>query len=102
MLLKVYVTRSFSLALERLAADAGLSKSLVVRESVRRGLPALLNDVRWLERQGYRPASHLEQVAAAGAVRGSRREGVVAARWLKTPAPSGRASRVPPRKADSD
>lgn len=102
VLLKVYVTRSFALALEKLAADVRLSKSMVVRESVRRGLPSLINDVRWLEQAGYRPAVHVEGVATIGAGRGVEGDGVVAARWLKTPDGVAGVSPVPAREGDSD
>ena len=50
--LKLSVTRSFAVALDRVCADLRLSKSLVLREAVRRGLPALVNDVVYLRSQG--------------------------------------------------
>ncbi len=57
--LKLSVTRSFALALDRVCADLKLSRSLVLREAVRRGLPALVNDVVYLRSQGYRSGAHL-------------------------------------------
>ena len=57
--LKLSVTRSFAIALEQVCADLRLSKSLVLREAVRRGLPALVNDVVYLRSQGYRSGAHL-------------------------------------------
>ena len=60
--LKLSVTRSFAVALERVCADLRLSKSLVLREAVRRGLPALVNDVVYLRSQGYRSGAHLAGV----------------------------------------
>ena len=50
--LKLSVTRSFAVALERVCVDLRLSKSLVLREAVRRGLPALVNDVGLLAVSG--------------------------------------------------
>ena len=40
--LTLYVTRSFGLALDQVAAKLRLSKSLLLREAVRRGLPELV------------------------------------------------------------
>lgn len=92
VLLKVYVTRSFSTALAAFSRELSLSKSMLLREAVRRGLPALVNDVRFLESQGYRPSTHLAGAVAAEPSRGRLGEGVASGRWSKTP---GVADRVP-------
>ena len=100
--LRVYVTRRFSLALERVAADLRLSKSLLVREAVRRGLPALVNDVQYLRSQGYRPSAHLAGSSAASARRGSFSDPGVSARWSKLPGDFSEEPRVPPPVVDDD
>ena len=91
VLVKLYVSRSFSAALDAFSSDLKLSKSLVVRETLRRGLPAVVNDVRYLEAAGYQPSTHLSGMVSDASRRGSRGEGAVAARWAVTPpaAPSG-------------
>ena len=78
-------TRSFALALEEVCADLRLSKSLVLREAVRRGLPALVNDVVYLRSQGYRSGAHLTGRFALTGRRGPKGEGAVAARWSERP-----------------
>ena len=83
--LKLSVTRSFALALERVCADLRLSKSLVLREAVRRGLPALVNDVTYLRSQGYRSSAHLAGQLALTGRRGPKGEGSVSARWSERP-----------------
>ena len=79
------VTRSFALALERVCADLRLSKSLVLREAVRRGLPALVNDITYLRSQGYRSSAHLAGRLALTGRRGPKGEGSVSARWSEQP-----------------
>ena len=70
VVLKVYVTRTYAAAVDRVAAELRLSKSLLLREAVRRGLPALVNDVALLRSKGFRPAAHLEgMVAGSGTSR---------------------------------
>ena len=94
-LVKVYVTRTFAAALDDFARELRLSRSLLVREAVRRGLPALVNDIRFLESMGYKPSTHLAGLAA----RGDRRRRVVSStslRWSKTPAGAVRSSRSVP------
>ena len=83
--LKLSVTRSFGLALERVCADLRLSKSLVLREAVRRGLPALVNDIVYLRSQGYRSSAHLAGRLALTGRRGPKGEGAVSARWSERP-----------------
>ena len=83
--LKLSVTRSFAIALEQVCADLRLSKSLVLREAVRRGLPALVNDVLYLRSQGYRSGAHLTGRLALTGRRGPKGEGAVAARWSERP-----------------
>ena len=83
--LKLSVTRSFALALERVCADQRLSKSLVLREAVRRGLPALVNDITYLRSQGYRSGAHLSGRLALTGRRGPKGEGSVSARWSERP-----------------
>ena len=89
VLVKLYVTRSVAAALDRFAEDLKLSKSLLVREALRRGLPALVNDVRYLEANGYQPSTHLAGMGTTGQVRGVRGEGTAGARWAVTPDPPG-------------
>ena len=83
--LKLSVTRSFALALDRVCADLRLTKSLVLREAVRRGLPALVNDVVYLRSQGYRSPAHLAGRLALTGRRGPKGEGLVSARWSERP-----------------
>ena len=85
VLLKVYVSRAFLAALDQFSADLKLSKSVFAREAIRRGVPALVNDIGLLESEGYRPSTHLTGALSAGPVRGRRGEGVIGARWAKTP-----------------
>ena len=91
-LVKVYVTRTFAAALDDFARELRLSRSLLVREAVRRGLPALVNDIRFLESKGYRPSTHLAGVAAAGDRRGRVVSTSTSLRWSKTPAGADRSS----------
>ena len=81
MRLELRVTRSFASALSEYAAELGLSQSLFMREAIRRGLPALVNDVRFLLSKGYRPAAYLEGVVT-GAAGGMRRP---LPTWVSTP-----------------
>ena len=99
VLLKVYVTRAFLAALDQFAADLKLSKSVCAREALRRGVPALVNDVRVLHSEGYRPSTHLTGAVSAGPVRGRRGEGVIGARWAKRPAAAGK---VPASESSAD
>ena len=91
-LVKVYVTRSFAAALDDFARELRLSRSLLVREAVRRGLPALVNDIRFLESRGYRPSTHLAGLAAGGDQRGRVVSTSTSLRWSKTPAGAQRSS----------
>ena len=86
--LTLYVTRSFGLALDQVAAKLRLSKSLLLREAVRRGLPELVNDVEHLRGLGFRPAAHLAGLVARRGRRGAVGEGAVTARWSKVPGSS--------------
>ena len=99
---KVRVTRSFSLALDLMAAELRLSKALLVRESVRRGFQPLIDDVRFLRRHGYRPAAHLAGMTALTPRRGESGEGVVSARWSKVPADFVEEPVVPEPEVDRD
>ena len=83
--LRVSVTRSYALALERFSSELRLSKSMLIREAVRRGLPALVNDVRALRAAGYRPSTHLAGYVAYSPRRGPAGEGVAGPRWSKVP-----------------
>ena len=85
ILLKVYVPRSYAIAVDQVAAELRLSKSLLLREAVRRGLPALVNDVALLRSQGFRPAAHLAGMPAAYGRRGSVGGEPEVARWSKVP-----------------
>ena len=82
--LHLRVTRSFAAALAAYAEELGLSQSLFMREAIRRGLPALVNDVRFLRSKGYRPAAYLEGVASGpgGSGDGMRRS---APQWVSVP-----------------
>lgn len=82
---KFSAPREFSIALDQVCADLRLSKSLVLREAVRRGLPALVNDVRFLRASGFRSSATLAGELALHGRRGDRDESVVSARWLETP-----------------
>lgn len=79
--LRTYVSRSMSVDLDRLAAELRLSKSFLVREALRRGLPSLVADVRSLRARGLRPDRHLERAAGPAGSRGVRGDGPVSARW---------------------
>ena len=92
-LVKVYVTRAFAAALDDFARELKLSRSLLVREAVRRGLPALVNDIRFLESEGYRSSTHLAGLASSGAQRGRLVAASTSLRWSKTP---DRGTRRPP------
>ncbi len=100
--LTVYVTRSFGLALDQVAAKLRLSKSLLLREAVRRGLPELVEDVEHLRGLGFRPAAHLAGLVARRGRRGAVGEGAVTARWSKVPGDFGEEPRIPAAKADLD
>ena len=83
--LKFSATRSFALALDQVCADLRLAKSLVLREAVRRGLPALVNDIEYLRSQGFRSSAHLAGRLALTGRRGPKGEGSVSARWSERP-----------------
>ena len=95
-LVKVYVTRTFADALDEFARELRLSRSLLVREAVRRGLPALVNDIRFLESKGYTPSTRLAGVAAAGDRRGRVVSTSTSLRWSKTPDGARGSSRSVP------
>ena len=100
--LKLSVTRSFAVALERVCADLRVSKSLVLREAVRRGLPALVNDVVYLRSQGYRSGAHLSGRLALTGRRGPKGEGSVSARWSERPGDVSPEPVVPDPLVDED
>ena len=102
VLLKLYVTQSYALGVESVAADLRLSKSLLLREAVRRGLPALVNDVALLRSRGFRPAAHLAGMAAVSGRRGGSGEGAVTARWSKVPGSVADEAVVPAPVVDED
>lgn len=68
--LRLNVTRSMSFALDTLAAELRLSKSMLVREALRRGLPAVVADVQHLRSLGFRPSRHLAGMLARAPRRG--------------------------------
>ena len=82
---RVNVSRSMSLGLDTLAAELRLSKSMLVREALRRGLPALITDVEHLRALGFRPSRHLAGAVASTSRRGSARDSPVAMRWSRRP-----------------
>lgn len=100
--LKLSVTRSFALALDEVCADLRLSKSLVLREAVRRGLPALVNDIAYLRSEGYRSPAHLAGRLALTGRRGPQGEGVVTARWSERPGDVLQEPVVPGPVVDED
>ena len=100
--LKLSVTRSFALALDRVCADLKLSRSLVLREAVRRGLPALVHDVVYLRSQGYRSGAHLSGRLALTGRRGPKGEGSVSARWSERPGDVSPEPVVPDPVVDED
>ena len=100
--LKLSVTRSFALALDRICVDLRVSKSLVLREAVRRGLPALVNDVVYLRSQGYRSGAHLAGRLALTGRRGPKGEGSVSARWSERPGDVSPEPVVPDPLVDED
>ena len=83
--LRTYVSRSMSIDLDRLAAELRLSRSLLVREAIRRGLPDLVADVRALRARGLRPDRHLARSAGPAGSRGGHGDGPVSARWSMVP-----------------
>lgn len=95
-------TRAFSLAVDELAAELRLTRSLLLREAVRRGLPALVNDVRLLRAEGFKSPAHLAGSLAVSGRRGSVGEGVVTARWLNVPGPVGEEPEIPVPVAEDD
>ena len=102
VVLKVYVTRNYAVAVDRVAAELRLSKSLLLREAVRRGLPALVNDVALLRSKGFRPAAHLEGMVAGSGRRGVVGEGTVSARWSKVPGDFEEEREIPVVPIDPD
>ena len=102
VVLKVYVTRRYAAAVEQAAAQLRLSKSLLLRESVRRGLPALVNDVSVLRAKGFRPEAHLAGALAGTGRRGVDGEGVVTARWSKVPGDFVEEPEIPAVVLDGD
>ena len=102
VVLKFKVGREFALAVDQLAAELRLTKSAVLRESVRRGLPALINDVRILRQEGYTNPAHVAGRLALSGRRGDKGEGPVSARWLKTPGDVPTEPVVPAPEMDPD
>ena len=101
--LRVNVSRSMSLDLDTLAAELRLSKSMLVREALRRGLPALVTDVEHLRALGFRPSRHLAGVVASTSRRGAARDSAVAMRWSRRPGGVTREEPVvPPPVEDED
>lgn len=98
--LKVYVTRALYEALDQFSADLKISKSVFAREAIRRGVPALVNDIRRLESQGYRPSTHLTGEVSAGPSRGPQGEGVLGVRWAKKPSALKTSSAEDPGSAE--
>ena len=97
VLVKVYVSRSVSTAINGFADALDLSRSLLVREALRRGLPAVVNDVRFLQGIGYQPSTHLAGMVLEGSRRGSRAVPSSVPRWAVTPsAPRGRSAPASP------
>ena len=89
VVVKFYVPRSFAAALDSFASELDLSKSLFVREAVRRGVPLLVHDVRELLDAGLKPSTHIAGAARGGrhGTRGALGEGVVSLTVVQPRAP---------------
>ena len=100
--LRVYVSRSMSFDLDMAASELRLSKSLLVREAVRRGLPLLVADVEHLRERGFRSARHLAGLGSAVRRSGLAGDGPVSARWSKRPADFVEEPQAPGPVEDED
>lgn len=87
--IKFRVTRTFSLALDTIAAELHASHAVLLREAVRRGLPSVVQDIRRLRAAGYVSTTHVARELASAARVMSEGEGVVVSRWSRSAADTG-------------
>ena len=101
-LLKFRVSRDYALAVDQMAASLKVSRAMLLRESVRRGLPALVEDIAYLRSQGFTDASSLEGSLATSGRRGAQGAGPAVMRWSKRPGPVPREPDIPIPELDPD
>ena len=91
--LKVAVSRRQLRDLDNIAQEFGMSRSWVVREALRIGVPAAAGRLRSLRKAGFRPSGQALSPRAAGPRRGPRSDGPREDRWVHRPdlAPEGQA-----------
>ena len=95
-------TASFALAVERAAARHRVAVSVLLREAVRRGLPALVNDIEILRGRGFVSPAAIARRLGEGLPRSPSGEGVVSARWTKLPGGSPEEPPLPEPEVDRD
>ena len=92
--IKVNVSRRQLRDLDRIAQQLGMSRSWLVRETLRIGLPAAIGRLESLWEAGFRPRGQVDSPHAAAPRRGPRSDGPREDRWVHRPelAPEGQAA----------
>ena len=83
--LKVNVSRRQLRDLDLIAQEFGMSRSWIVREALRIGVPAAIGRLRWLREAGFRASGQAISPRAAWPRRGPRSDGPREDRWVHRP-----------------
>ena len=89
--IKVNLSRRQLRDLDRIAQQFGISRSWLVREALRIGVPAAIARLRSLREAGFRPRGQSDSPRSAAPRRGPRSDGPREDRWVHRPdlAPEG-------------
>ena len=82
---KVRVSRRELRDLDLIAQEFGMSRSWVVREALRIGVPAARGQLQWLREAGFRPSGQANQSPFRWPRRGPRSDGPREDRWVHRP-----------------
>ena len=92
--IKVNVSSRQLRDLDRIAQQFGISRSWLLREALRIGIPAAFGQLRSRREAGFRPRGQVDSPHAAAPRRGPRSDGPREDRWVHRPelAPEGQAA----------
>ena len=88
--------------LDLIAQRFGMSRSWVVREALRIGVPAAIGRLQWLREAGFRPSGQAISPRAAGPRRGPRSDGPREDRWVHRPDLAPEGQRAPALDDDEE
>ena len=93
--IRIRLSRRQLSAIDRLAAEFGISRSWFIREALARGLPLAEDRIRKLIEDGFRPAGDAARLPASGPRRGPISDGARPDRWVHAPSVPRRRRPVP-------